>query len=102
MGEFNRSNNGILWFHNQEAILHRWRQQEWAAEYFIPDVVWQSQVSLRMRLTKNGTNHEETSCGIKRFVDKPVLRVVMHLRERLIQGQLFVRAGFYQSLDFAF
>ena len=56
-----------------------------------------------MRHMKNGTNHKETSCGMKRFVDKPfriVLRVVMHLRERLIQGRLFFRAGFNQSLDF--
>jgi len=33
--------------------------------------------------------NEETSCGMKRFVDKPfriVLRVAMHLHERLIQG----------------
>ena len=38
------------------------------------------------------------------FVNKPwiiVLRVVMHVAERLIQGQLFVWEGFYQSLDFA-
>ena len=57
-----------------------------------------------MRHMKNGTNHKETSCGMKRFVDKPfriVLIVAMHLCEKLIQGRLFVRAGFYQSLDFA-
>jgi len=57
-----------------------------------------------MRHTKNSTNHEETSCGMKRFVDKPfriVLRVVMYPCGRLIQGRLFVWAGFYQSLDFA-
>ena len=89
MGEFGRSNNRILYLCNQEVILHQWRQQEWAAEYFIPDVAWQSRVSIRMRHMKNGTNHEKTSCGMKHFVDKPfriVLRVVMHLRERLIQG----------------
>ena len=41
---------------------------------------------------------------MKHFIDKPfgiALRDVMNLRERLIQGRLFVRAGFYQSLDFA-
>ena len=84
MGEFGRSNYGILQFRNQEVILHRWRQQEWAAEYFIPDVAWQSQVSIRMCHTKNGTNHEETSCGMKHFADKPfriALRVVMNLRK---------------------
>ena len=64
-------------------------------------MAWQSRVSIRMRHTKNGTNHEETSCGMKRFADKSFRIVVMHLRERLIQGRLFVRAGFNQSLDFA-
>jgi len=54
-----------------------------------------------MRHMKNGTDHEETSYGMKRFADKPFRIIVMHLRERLIQGQLFVRAGFNQSLDFA-
>jgi len=63
-------------------------------------VAWQSRVSILMCHTKNGTNHEETSCEMNRFVDKTYrafLRVVMHLRERLIQGRLFVRAGFYKS-----
>ena len=103
MGEFGRSNNRILYLRNQEVILHRWRQQEWAAEYFIPDVAWQSQVSIYMCHLKNDSNHEENSCGISRFIYKPfriVLRVAMNLRERLIQGQLFVRAGSYQGLDF--
>jgi len=52
---------------------------------------------------ENGKNHEGISCGMKSYIDKPfriVLRVVMHLRKRLIQGRLFVRAGFYRSLDF--
>jgi len=70
-----------------------------AAEHFIPDVAWQSRVSIRMRHTKNGKNHKETSCcETNRFVDKPfrvVLRVVMHLCERLIQDRLLFRAGFY-------
>ena len=60
---------------------------EWAAEHFIPDVAWQSRVSIRMRHTKNATNHKETSCGMKCFIDKPfriVLRVAMYLHERLI------------------
>ena len=42
-----------------------------------------------MHHMKNGTNHEETSCGMKRFIDKPfrtVLRVAMHLCEKLSQG----------------
>jgi len=72
MGEFGRSNNRILYLRNQEVILHRWRQQEWAAEYFILDVAWQSRVSIRMHHTKNGTNHEETSFGMKHFIDKPI------------------------------
>ena len=59
-----------------------------------------------MRHTENGTNHEETSSGMNQFVDKQfkiVVRVLMHLRERLIQGRLFFRVmvGFYQSLNFS-
>ena len=92
MGKFSRFNNRILYLRNQEVILHRWRQQEWAAEYFIPDVAWQSRVSICMSHTKNGTNHEETSYGMKHFVDKPFRTVRWHLCERLIQGRLFVRA----------
>ena len=72
MGEFGHSNNGILHLQNQEVIRHRWRQQEWAAEYFIPDVALQSRVSIRMRHTKNSINHE----GTKHFVDKPFRTVL--------------------------
>ena len=50
------------------------------------DVAWQSRVIIRMLHMKNVTN--QSSCGMKRFIDIPlriVLKVVMHLRERLIQ-----------------
>ena len=33
-------------------------------------VVMKSQVQIRMRNSKNGTNHEETSCGMDRTVSK--------------------------------
>ena len=53
---------------------------------------------------KNGTTHEETSSVKNHLIGKSfriVNRAVMHLYEKLILKQLFGRAGFYQSLDFA-
>ena len=56
-----------------------------------------------MRNSKNGTNHEETSCVLDHTVSKLyriVLWSVIHLCKKLVGILLFFWTGFYQSLDF--
>ena len=41
-----------------------------------PDVAWWTRVQIHIRNSKNGTNHEETSCGMDHTVGK-LYRIVL-------------------------
>ena len=60
-------------------------------------------VHIHMGNSKNGTNHEETSCSMDHTASKLyriVVWCVRHLSKWLIGISLFIWAGFYQSLNF--
>ena len=60
---------------NKESVIHRWRKRQVKSTVScsIPDVAWWSRVQIRMRNSKNGTNH---SCGMDRTISK-LYRIVL-------------------------